>query len=73
MEKEVDEFLARPRPRVSLPSVSDQIMESAGMKAGDKFFDDALAEIRSRRKPLTPDADEMNSEPFFFNKVSKTT
>ncbi|XP_046647466.1 uncharacterized protein LOC124337500 [Daphnia pulicaria] len=61
-----DDFLGRHRPRMNLPSVSDQILESAGcMKSGDKFFDDALAEIRSKRRPLPSDVQDLTNDSFF--------
>lgn len=61
--------MGRYRPRLNLPSVSDQILESAGMKTGDRFFDDALAEIKSKRRPNTAEVDDLTSDPF-FSKVS---
>ncbi len=61
----IDDFLGRHRPRLNLPSVSDQILESAGMKTRDSFFDDALAEIKSKRRPHNADVDDLTNDPFF--------
>lgn len=67
----VDDFLGRHRPtRLSMPSVSDQILESTGMKTADSFFDDALADIRSKRRPLTSEVDGLADDPFFSKVIN---
>jgi hypothetical protein len=56
---------------MNLPSVSDKILESAGcMKTGDSFFDDALAEIRSKRRPLPSDVEDLTNDSFFSKVIN---
>jgi len=59
--------MSRHRPsRLNMPTISDQILDSAGLKqTGDKFFDDALAEIKSKRRPATADPEDLMNDPFF--------
>lgn len=53
-----------------MPSISDQILDSAGLKAGDTYLNDALNDIKSRRRPVTADPEDLMSDPF-FSKVSQ--
>ncbi|KAK4002251.1 hypothetical protein OUZ56_004092 [Daphnia magna] len=66
-----DDFLGRHRSRLNLPSVSDQILESAGMKTKDSFFDDALAEIKSKRRPIATDVDDLTKDSFFSKDMAE--
>lgn len=66
--------MGRHRPsRLNMPSVSDQILDSAGLKLGDNMLDDALADIRSRRRPVTADPDDLANDPFFSKVTSRTS
>lgn len=58
--------MGRHRPsRLNMPSISDQIMDSAGMKQSDSFLEDALAELKSKRRPATADPQDLMNDPFF--------
>jgi len=59
-----DDKSSRSRPNGSsfnLPSISDQILDHAGMKlTGDNFFDDALADLKSKRRQTGSDPEEFS-------------
>lgn len=66
------EPFSRHRPsRLNMPSVSDQILDSAGLKTGDSFLDDALADIRSKRRPVSAQPQDLANDPFFSQDASR--
>lgn len=62
-----DSLMSRHRPsRLNMPSISDQILDSAGLKnTGDSFFTDALSDLKSKRRPMTADPEDLMNDPFF--------
>lgn len=62
-----DSLMSRHRPsRLNMPSISDQILDSAGLKnTGDGFFNDALSDFKSKRRPMTADPEDLMNDPFF--------
>lgn len=51
-----------------MPSISDQILDSAGMKlSGDSFLDEALADLKSKRRQTASDAEDLRDS--IFSKV----
>lgn len=52
---------SRPNGNFNLPSLSDQILDSAGMKlTGDSFLDEALADLKSKRRQTGSDPEELS-------------